>query len=535
MPPEAGPVPPSHASAAASAPRTTSPGDATAVARGGVVNFLGTASGFVDPLFLVFVSYALGAGTLGSFVLASTYLALVHRITTVGLDKGLLRHVPIARESARPAEEVPAVLATALRFAFGGGVLGAIVVGGLAQIIVGAGGEDPDGHAGWWLAWMAFALPAQTLSTVLLTAVRGTSRMAPFVVVQNFLIPTFQLVLAVLGVALGGAAGALIAAFVISAYLGLLASGVVFLRAFSELRWVALLRAPHRRELIAFSAPQGVTDMMNLLLGRVDIIMIAAFFPGRSELVAIYAIASLLAGTVKKVRLAFDISLAPVLARLLERNARGELARVYQQTGLWVWLLYAFVAGGLCLGAPFALRIAGADYVDAWLVVPILVLGRLVNAAGGLAQTALLMSGRSRLELVNNLLINLVNVALNAVLIPVWGIYGAAIGTSASLTVFGVLRVVQVERLVGLGPHYGRMAGIGAAALVAAVPGCLVHAAVDPVVLAGGLAATTYVLAYPVALWILGLSSELSSAWSFLRGDRQQRRGALEPMAEGVG
>lgn len=511
----------------------TKGGDGATVARGGVVNMVGTMAGFVDPLFLVFVSHSLGVATLGSFVLATTYLALLHRLTTVGLDKGLLRHVPMAREAARPAVELPAVLGTALRVGVVGGVLGALVVAGLAHVIVGVGGEDPDGRAAWWLAWMGLALPAQTLTTVLLTAVRGTSRMAPFVIVQNFVIPSLLLVIVVVGVLFGGASAMLIAAFVTSAYLGLLVSAVVFSRSFPAFGLRDLLRAPYRSELLAFSAPQGLTDMMNLLLGRVDIIMIAAFFPRRPELVAIYAIASMLAGTIKKVRQAFDTSLSPVLARLLARDARPELLRLYQRTGLWVWLLYALVGGVLCLGAPLALRLAGAEFVEIWGIVPVLVLGRLVNAAGGPAQTALLMSGRSRLELVNNALINVANVGLNVLLIPHWGVYGAALATALALTGFGVLRVAQVAHLVGLGPDYGRMLRVGIAGLLAAVPGVLLHGVLSGPVLAGALAAVSFALVYPLALWSFGLRAELGTAWAFFRGNRQQRRRALDPLGEG--
>jgi len=536
MPPDS--VPASASRRPATSPSDTEPGgddpaavDTTTVARGGVVNFIGTVAGFVDPLFLIFVSHALGAGMLGSFVLASTYLALVQRITTAGLDKGLLRHVPLARASARPEREVPAVLGTALRVAVGGGVVGALVVAGMARVIVGAGGEDPSGQGAWWLAWMALALPAQTLTAVLLTAVRGTSRMAPYVVVQNFVVPAIQLAITVVGVALGGGSGLLIGAFVASAYLGVAVSTVVFRRAFPDVSLRGLLRASPGRGLLAFSLPQGLTDLLNLLLGRVDVIMIAAFFPRRPELVAVYAIASMLAGTVKKVRLAFDTSLSPVLARLLERDARLELTRVYQRTGTWVWLVYALVGGGLCLGAPLALRLAGAEFVEDWGVVPLLVLGRLVNAAGGPAQTALLMSGRSRLELGNNLLTNLANVALNAALIPLWGVYGAAVATSLSLTLFGVLRVAQVARLVGLVPDLARTGRVGAAGMLAASPGVLVHlSGVDPV-LAGAVAGAGFVLAYPAALWLLGMGSELGTAWAFLRGDRRQRRRVMDPVA----
>lgn len=502
------------------------------VARGGIVNVLGNLAGFVDPLLLLLVSHTLGTKTLGSYVLASTYLAVVSRIALLGLDKGLLRYVPVAGQAPHPSAALASVLGTALRFAAGASVLGGVVVTVAADLVVGAGGENADGRASWWLSWMMLALPAQVLTAVLLTAVRGTSRMAPYVLVQNLGVPGLLLVLSGAGIALGGGELVLAYGFVLSSYLGLAVSALVFSRRFASLSWREIGRGAHRRDLLAFSAPQGLTDMMNLLLGRVDIIMIAAFFPDRPELVAVYAIGSMLAGTIKKVRLAFDTSLSPVLAGLLERRSLPEAIRVYRQTGIWIWLFFALAAGVLSLGAPVALRLAGAAFVEAWPVVPILVLGRLVNAVGGPAQTALLMSGRSRLELANNALINVANVGLNWLLIPAWGIYGSAIATSASLTLFNVIRVVQVRRLVGLAPDWRRAARITLAALLALLPALLTAQALDDLLLASGVSAACFAVTYGPALWLAGAGAELSMVMAVFRRNRLGMRGALHAAPE---
>ncbi len=505
-------------------PPRPAPANDALVARGGAVNALGNVAGFIDPLFIIFVSHALGAAILGSYVLASTYVALLLRIGMVGMDKGLLRYVPMAQE-ASPAE-VRAVIGTAVRASLVISVLCAAVVLLIASWLVNLGGENPDGLGAWWLSWMILALPGQAISMVLLTAIRGTSRMLPFIVVQNVVSPAVLLAVAALGVAFGGSRWALVTGYLTSAYVVMAVSVYLFRRHFPDIGFTSLFRGPKRRDLLSFSIPQGATDLLNLMLGRIDIIMIAAFFPGKPEFVAVYAVASMLAGTVKKIRLAFDGSLSPVLSRLMARGETDELWRVYRQTANWIALLFVLYGGALSLGAPLALHLAGSEFSAHWMIVPILVLGRYLNAAGGPTQTALLMGGYSRLELINNLATNFGNVLLNLLMIPIWGPYGAAAATSISLTLFNLVRMMEVKHLLGLTPPFARIARITAAAALAALP-ALALQQLWPGLTGAGAAAAVYFIGCLGTLWMFGLKRELRTAWSLLRVKPGQRSAAM--------
>ena len=66
------------------------------VARGALVNLAGNVAGLLDPAFLAMVSWMLGADSLGRYVLATTYVAMLMRLCVMGLDRGLMRHVPLA-------------------------------------------------------------------------------------------------------------------------------------------------------------------------------------------------------------------------------------------------------------------------------------------------------------------------------------------------------------------------------------------------------------------------------------------------------
>jgi len=497
------------------------------VAKGSFINLAGNVIGVIDPLFLILVTRALGADTLGSYILATTYVQIVLRLGVMGLDKGLLRHVPMAENEVNGAAALARVLRTGLRWTAIASIVATFGLLALSKLIVTWGGGDSVGDGHWWLTWFALALPGLAISQTLLFAMRGRNNMAAFVVVKNIVIPAMLFVIAVPAIFLGFERGALVAAYLGAAYGGALVSFVAFRRVFREVSLRDLLWGGGDRALVSFSYPQGITELLNYLLARIDIMMIAAFFPDKPELVAIYAIAAMLAGTVKKVRQAFDTSLAPVMSSLLARDNRARLAEVYHQVTRWVYLLFLLVAGVISFGAPLILPSFGAEYTAYWLIVPVLAAARWINAAAGPAQTALLMLGRSRLELLNNLGINLFNVALNFLMIPAFGAYGAACATATSLTLFSVVRAAQVSTLLDLKPRVGDLARITLAALLAAAIPCGVFIAWGTHLGASALATAIYIALFIPAVIVVGMHNELRDAWQQLRRPRAARRAAL--------
>jgi O-antigen/teichoic acid export membrane protein len=125
---------------------------------------------------------------------------------------------------------------------------------------------------------------------------------------------------------------------------------------------------------------------------------------------------------------------------------------VYQAATLWsvtaAWPLYLVLAGF----APLVMSVFGDQYSAASDVVVILSLAMLLATACGPVDSVLLMAGRSGLSLRNSTVALAIDVGLNLVLIPRFGIRGAAMAWAVAIVARNVMPLVQVRRHLGLWP-----------------------------------------------------------------------------------
>jgi O-antigen/teichoic acid export membrane protein len=113
------------------------------------------------------------------------------------------------------------------------------------------------------------------------------------------------------------------------------------------------------------------------------------------------------------------------------------------------------------------------------------------------------MSGAVRLNMVDNIAVLVLNVVLNLLLIPAYGIVGAGIAWGVSLGLVNAVKLVQVRSLLGVVPFdgvtvrclgAGAVAGVVALALRAVPPGGVVGLVVDAVAVFAAYLAVTLAL-----------------------------------------
>ena len=76
----------------------------------------------------------------------------------------------------------------------------------------------------------------------------------------------------------------------------------------------------------------------------------------------------------------------------------------------------------------------------------------MVGAGVGALDTVLLMSGRSSLSLANSVVALVTDVGLCLILIPRWGIVGAAAAWAIAVAVRGLMGIWQVQRALSMSP-----------------------------------------------------------------------------------
>jgi O-antigen/teichoic acid export membrane protein len=146
------------------------------------------------------------------------------------------------------------------------------------------------------------------------------------------------------------------------------------------------------------------------------------------------------------------------------------------------------------------------------VAIPVLAAAFLVDALTGPVGHVLTMSGRSWLNLVNNAAAVAANVGLNLILIPRFGIAGAAISWAVVIIVVNAARVLEVRALVGIlpfGPGSLRplLALLPAAVGAIAVGRWLVAGGSAPIVVMAIVAAVVAVL-YAATLAVTGVPED---------------------------
>jgi O-antigen/teichoic acid export membrane protein len=437
---------------------TDTTGETEVLARGSALNLAGAVISGVAGLALVVVATrALGLAEAGRFFTVTSVFLVLQTLARLGADVGLVYFV--ARFRALEQEDQ---IGACLRAAFGPVVLAAALLGALLAALAGPFARwAVDGDSGGvvtMLRLLAVLLPLAAAYDLLLAVSRGYSRMRPTVVLEKIGRPSAQLVAMVAIAVAGGGPVALAMAW-----------GAPYLP-FAVLAVRDLRRAVPAQHLVRrsadpsflgpfwrFTAPRAVASCAQILLQRLDIVIVAAI-RGPAD-AAIYAAATrfLVAGQLGNQ--AISTAVQPRLSALLALRDLVTAGRLYQTSTAWLIAVSWPIFGLAAAFAPWILGIFGAEYTEGASVVLILSLAMTVATACGVVSVVLIMAGRTVWNLWNTLLALGLNVGLDLLLVPSLGIVGAAIGWAVALLAANLVPLVQIWRTEHLQPF-------GAATLV---------------------------------------------------------------------
>lgn len=102
----------------------------------------------------------------------------------------------------------------------------------------------------------------------------------------------------------------------------------------------------------------------------------------------------------------------------------------------------------LILGSKLIIRILDSSYYDAWQYIPPMMVGISFFTFGQFLGALYTASKKTVMAFVTNLVTAIVNVVGNIVLLPRWGVMGAAISLSVSYMVFWVFRLIDTRHIV---------------------------------------------------------------------------------------
>jgi O-antigen/teichoic acid export membrane protein len=501
-------------------------GDLRVLARGGTLSLAGAAAnGAFGFLLVVVITRGLNPGQAGAFFEALALFLILAQSAGLGADTGLTRTIARYRALGR-IRDVRSTLALGLVPPFSVAAVIAVLLFLLApqlsRLLVGGEATHQDALVPY-IRVLAPFVPLSTLATVVMAATRGFGTMVPSVLLDNLVRQGLRPLLTGAVILAGLGSHAIALAWGLPAGVALALATAWLLRMLAQAERIDTGEGtPPRRagdlagEFWRFAAPRGVAALFNVTLFRLDTLLVGALqSPGQA---GIYTSATrfIVLGFIALT--AVQQVIAPQISEMLAVADRDRAEAVYGVATQWLMLMSwpVYLTGSVF--APVLLRVFGPEYAAGQTALTILALASMVNMATGPCSVVLVMGGKSTWSLVNSTVALGLNVALNLLLIPRYGMNGAAAAWGVAMIVNNLLAIVQVRyflRLSPFGPGF-RMAvlvpavcfgGVGLGVRVAmgeSVPSFLLYG-----VMAGG--------AYLAILWRLRRRLQLTDLGRALR------------------
>jgi len=502
------------------------------LARGALLNLSGAGVSAIASLLLVVVITRGFPKSEAGVVFSATSLFLIAlAVTKLGTSTGLVYFISRFRALGTPQR-----ISACLRSAFLPVAVVSCLVGGvtfglapqLATVLI----SGPPGPLLDILRVLAVCLPLAALFDTCAAATRGFRDMRPTVFLDRFGRPLAQLLLVLLASRTDSAVLLVLAwagPYLPSAALSWLWLRRLRLRERSGPAEPPTSEAPVR--FWRFTAPRTVASIAQMTIQRLDIVLVG-MLRGPAE-AAVYTAATRFLVIGQLGIQSINMAAQPRLAELLALKDRERANTMYRTATAWTvavtWPIYVLSA----LFAPALLEVFGRGYSDGANVVVLLSCTMLLATSCGMVDMVLTMAGRTSWNLANYLVALALNVGLGLLLIPRYGMLGAAIAHAGAIAAANVVPLIQVAIALRLHPFSksGGLTILAAATCFGLVPFTLQHAlGAGPAVVAAGVVVGAAGYAY--WLWRLRRGLHLNVLPGVRRLTRPTER-SMVPMAGG--
>ncbi len=404
-------------------------------------DFLGKGINFVSQIV---VARMLGIELFGLYALGLVVFNVAQTLSMIGLSQAAIRFVSIFYgEGNKAGVKGTIVQSIGLPFLLGG-ILGLVLfisAGNIANAF-----NSPE--LANVIKIVSFGIPFMSAMMVAIAVTRGFKKMHYFVYVKNFFHPIINLacvgILYWFGFKLLGA----ISAWILAAVLGFMISIYFVKKEFPEFFKVKANYAS--KEILKFSVPLVLVGFLQMLMIRTDVLMLGCF--QSSVEVGIYNAVSQIIMPLLMILMAFNSIFSPIVADFHNRKKLNELNHLFKIVSKWIFLLTLPIFIIMVISAKEVLNIFGLEFVPGSKALLILGVFLFLSTILGPVTETLIMSGRQKIEFYNTLGGFIMNLVLNFLLIPKFGIVGAAIATGISLLSLHLVRLFEIIYYLNLWP-----------------------------------------------------------------------------------
>ena len=402
-----------------------------------VFKVLGAISGYV----FAFVVSKYGADTYGIYELAFTALMILSVIVKWGLDGATVRFTQeylVSGDKGKIRSLVSKSVFTIFISALVVGLLFFLLRKSLAEAF-----DEPNLEKAY--VWVAVGLLPFVLLQYYSEALKALKNMKAFSVFQvgSVLILASGIFILLKDIALSKGEIATLA-FVISTAVFAFGAYLIFQKSFRIRVGDIPAEQIDFKSVLKVGVPLLISGSLFLVISWTDTLMIG-YYKSSTD-VGIYRIAFKVATLITFIQFAVNSIAAPTIASLYAEDDLTALRKYIKYIGVINAAFAIPITLFIIVFSEPLLNLFGAEYTSGMVLLPILAIGQLVNALAGPVMYILNMTGKEKLSQRIMIWMTGLNIILNVVLIPRYGIVGAAIATTISMVTWNVIAAFYVYK-----------------------------------------------------------------------------------------
>ncbi len=417
------------------------------IAKGAGIIFLGVFISKILAYLYRIVVARLGAEQYGFISIGIAILGVFVTISLLGMNEGVIRYVSYYKGKDDKAK-IKGVLSTALKLTTALGVILSILLFIFSDQV--AVRIFHNHQLSGIIKIFAIIIPINVFREILLSTIKAFRKVEYEVFSRNIVENSSKLLLTLLFIYIGfnvlGAALAYLFATI--------ASTIIALYFFRKIYLNFKINKPaeySNKEFFSYCWPLVFNTFIFQVILWTDTFMLG-FFKTSSD-VGIYN-AALPTGQLMYI---FPYALMtlffPVLSELHAKNSRQAFESVYKTTTRWIFMINLIPLSIFIIFSRQVIRVLfGEEYISGSIVLVILSTGYFFYYLTSNSNYILMILKKTKVIFMNTVAAALINILLNLILIPKFGMVGAAIATVLSLMTIAILRFIESWAITRINP-----------------------------------------------------------------------------------
>ena len=200
-------------------------------------------------------------------------------------------------------------------------------------------------------------------------------------------------------------------------------------------------------KLIKLSLPMMMSNAVLFLLNCTDVFMLGYFRPMRE--VGVYNVAFKIASLGLLAIIVFNVIIAPQIALYHQQNQKDKLKKYVQGATRLIALCTLPLVLGIILFNDALLNLFGPEFLEGRTALVMLSSGVLINALSGNVDQILNMTDQQVIMRNVSFVCIFLNVILNFIFIPAYGINGAAMASLITTAVLNISSIYLIKKKLG--------------------------------------------------------------------------------------